>query len=309
MIARRLWLILSVCGLACLVQSSDHPNQKTTSKPSLMTPADLQALPAEAADYRLRYGEDASQFGELRIPARSELHPVVVLVHGGCWKAQYATLRDLAPMGDALKKDGIATWNIEYRRLGQTGGGWPGTYLDVGNAIDHLRQIAPKYNLDLTRIVVLGHSAGGHLAMWSATRQRVSPNSPLYVPKPLPIRGIVNLAGTIDMTQNIMHMESECKDAVVTGMLGGSPETVPDRYKQVSANFMLPLGVPQVLIWGERDNFIPRPLAEQYVRAAKKAGDRTQLILVPSVGHFETASPISSAWPAVHKAIRSLLGK
>ncbi|HEU5400982.1 MAG TPA: alpha/beta hydrolase [Terriglobales bacterium] len=273
-----------------------------------MTPADLQALPAESADYRLHYGQNANQFGDLRIPAQPGPHPVVVLVHGGCWKAQYATLRDLAPMGDALKKNGIATWNIEYRRLGQAGAGWPGTYLDVGNAIDHLRRIAPKYNLDLRRIVVVGHSAGGHLAIWSATRQHISPKSPLYLPKPLPIRGIVNLAGTVDMTQNINHMESECKDAVVTGMLGGSPESVPDRYKQVSANVMLPLGIPQVLIWGERDNFIPRPLAEEYVRAAKQAGDRTQLILVPSVGHFETASPTSSAWPIVRNAIRSLLG-
>lgn len=305
----RVGLFLSILGWACLAHSSDGAQQRTEPNSSLMTPADLQALPAEPADYRLTYGDDANQFGELRLPAGPGPHPVIVLIHGGCWKAEYATLRDLAPMGDALKRDGIATWNIEYRRLGQPGGGWPGTYLDVAHAIDHLRQISSKYGLDLKHVVVLGHSAGGHLAMWSGTRQNLPKNSPLYLRKPLPLAGVINLAGTIDMSQNIAHMESECKDAVVTGMLGGSPESVPDRFKQASASALLPLRVPQILIWGERDNFIPRPLAEKYVSEAVRAGDRTQLIIVPAVGHFETASPASSAWPSVRKAIRSLLMK
>src|ERR1051325_11524883 len=115
----RVCLLLLIVGLASLGHSSARPQQRPESKSSLMTPADLQAVPAEPPDYRLAYGDDANQFGELRLPARTGPHPVVVLVHGGCWKAEYASLRDLAPMGDALKKEGIATWNIEYRRLGQ----------------------------------------------------------------------------------------------------------------------------------------------------------------------------------------------
>jgi len=274
-----------------------------------MTPADLQTLPVNPADHHLAYGDDPNQFGELRVPVRVGPHPVVVLVHGGCWKAEYATLRDLGPIGDALKKDGIATWNIEYRRLGEPGAGWPGTYLDVGRAIDHLRQIAPEYSLDLARVVVLGHSAGGHLAMWSGTRQQIPDNSPLYIPNPLRLRGIINLAGTVDMTQNIANMDDRCQDTVVPRMLGGSPDSVPDRYRQVSASAMLPLGVPQILIWGQRDDFIPRPLIAKYASAAQKAGDRAQLIIVPNVGHFETASPASPAWQIVRKAVLSLLTK
>lgn len=301
------WLALSVAALGCVAHSPGRAQAQTAPKPALMTPGDLQALPARPPDHRLAYGEDANQFGELRLPARSGPHPVVVLVHGGCWKAQYATLRDLAPMADALKDDGIATWNIEYRRVGHPGGGWPGTYIDVGRAIDHLRSIAATYDLDLARVVVLGHSAGGHLAMWAGTRQRISPRSALFVPKPLRTRGVINLAGTIDMAENIAHMEAECRDAVVTGLLGGTPQSVPDRYKEVSAGTMLPLGVPQLLIWGEHENFVPRALAERHIRSATHAGDRARLIVVPAVGHFETASPTSSAWPTVREGIRASL--
>jgi acetyl esterase/lipase len=105
------------------------------AKPALMTPADPQSLPMLPADHRLTYGDDPNQFGELRLPGESGPHPVVVLLHGGCWKAEYATLRDLAPIGDALKANGIASWNVEYRRLRQPRSGWPGTYVDVARAI------------------------------------------------------------------------------------------------------------------------------------------------------------------------------
>jgi acetyl esterase/lipase len=273
-----------------------------------MTPADLQSLPVRPADHRLPYGDDPSQFAELRLPSGAGPHPVVVLVHGGCWKAEYATLRDLAAMGDALKAEGIASWNVEYRRLGQPGSGWPGTYADIGRGIDHLRQVAPKYRLDLTRVAVVGHSAGGHLAMWAAMRQRLSPNSPVHVANPLPLRGVINLAGTIDMRENIAHMEAECKDAVVTGMLGGTPASVPERYREVSASTKVPLGVEQILIWGEHENFVPLSLARRHVEAARKAGDRTRVAVIPGIGHFESASPRSSAWPTVLGSLRSLLG-
>lgn len=282
--------------------------QRGGAAPSgLMTPADLQRLPMRPPDHRIPYGDDANQVGELRLPTGRGPHPVVVLIHGGCWKAEYATMRDLAPMGDALKGEGIASWNIEYRRVGHAGGGWPGTYLDVGRGVDHLRRLAPAHNLDLTRVVVLGHSAGGHLAMWAGTRQRISPESPLHISNPLRLRGVINLAGTIDMSQNIAHMEAECRDAVVTGMLQGTLASVPERYRQVSANMMLPLGVPQILVWGEHENFVPRELAQQHVDAAVNSGDRARLIIVPGVGHFESASPASTAWPTVRDAIRSLL--
>jgi acetyl esterase/lipase len=272
-----------------------------------MTPADLKAVPAREADHRFTYVKDPSQFGELRLPSKPGPHPVVLLIHGGCWKAPYATLRDLAPMGDALKAAGIATWNIEYRRLPQPGSGWPGTYLDVGAAVDHLHSLAGPYNLDLNHVVVVGHSAGAHLAMWVGVRHKLPKGSELFVKNPLPIRGVVNLAGTIDMSKNIPGMEAVCRDAAVTSMLGGTPTEVPEHYNQVSAINMLPLGIPQVLVWGTREDNVPLALAEQYAKVAKQAGDRVELVIIPDAGHFESASPLSSAWPSVRSAILSLL--
>jgi acetyl esterase/lipase len=146
-------------------------------------------------------------------------------------------------MGDALKAKGIATWNIEYRRLGQPGSGWPGTYLDVGN-VDYLRSIAVQRHLDLSRVIVVGHSAGGHLAMWAAARSRLPKSSLIYVSDPLPIRGVIDLAGAPDLEALIPTEQVGCRGPVVEQMLGGKPAEFPERYAQASAIKMLPLGVP-----------------------------------------------------------------
>ena len=280
---------------------------KTASPTGLMAPGELQALPSKPPDRRVTYGTESSQYGELRVPSGPGPHPVAILVHGGCFKAAYATLRDLGPMGDALKDAGIATWNIEYRRLGEPGGGWPGTYLDVGLAVDHLRTLADQHELDLNRVVLVGHSAGGHLAMWAAARARMPTSSDLRVATPLSVRGVLDLAGPVDLTANISGYESLCRDKVITALVGGTPAEMPERYAQASAIKLLPFGIPQVLLMGEYEEFVPRPLAEAYVRAAATAGDPARLIVIPNVGHFEIASPRAATWPRVLSVIRSLL--
>ena len=275
----------------------------------LMTAAELQALPSKVADARYAYGKEADQFGELRVPAGTGPHPVVILVHGGCWRAKYSTLRDLAPMADAFKEMGVATWNVEYRRLGEPGGGWPGTYLDIGMAVDSLRSIARTYSLDLERVIVIGHSAGGHLAMWAAARRRLSPTSDLYVRNPLPLHGVINLAGTADMESFLPAEEQGCQGDVVEQMMGGKPSAVPRHYADTSARGMVPLGLREVTIWGGRDEIAPVSLGESYTAAAKQAGDPVRLMIFPALGHFEIASPGSSAWPSLVTEIRSMLGR
>jgi acetyl esterase/lipase len=272
-----------------------------------MSPFDLQALPSRPPDKRVAYGDDSSQYGELRLPTGPGPHPVAVLIHGGCFKAAYATAKDLAPMADALKDIGIASWNIEYRRVGQPGGGWPGTYLDVGRAVDHLRSLAGSNALDLSRVVIVGHSAGGHLAMWAAARTRVPRNSSVFMTTPLPVRGVVDLAGPVDLTANIAGYESLCRDTVITTLLGGTPAKVPERYAHVSPIKLLPFGIPQVLIIGRHEDFVPLLVAKAYAKAAAEAGDSFRLIVIPRVGHFEIASPRASPWPQVLSAIRALL--
>jgi acetyl esterase/lipase len=282
------------------------PNTQAATDVRVMTAADILALPHRAPDARIAYGEDSSQYGELRVPAGPGPHPVVVLVHGGCWR-EFSAAGSIAPMADALKDDGIATWSIEYRRLHQPGGGWPGTYLDVGRAVDHLRSIADAHHLDLAHVVVVGHSAGGHLAMWVAARSRLAAGTPLHVADPLPIRGVVDLSGTPDMAGELPGLPAACGEDVVQAMMGGTPATVPERYAQVSAIRMLPLGIPQALIWGARDDQVPLVIAERYSRAARQAGDRVRLVVDSAAGHFEPASPFTPLWPAVRSAIRALL--
>jgi acetyl esterase/lipase len=298
---------MSLALVAACDRTKATPRDPSAGAGPLMTPQDLQALPSEEPDQRVAYGQDSSQYGELRVPRGRGPHPVVVLIHGGCFTAAYATARDLAPLGDTLKAEGIATWNVEYRRLGQSGGGWPGTYIDVGRAVDHLREIAGKHQLDLGRVVLLGHSAGGHLAMWAAARARLPASSPLYVTAPLPVRGVIDLAGPLDLTANIPEYERLCRAPVIASLLGGSPSAVPERYAQVSPIKLLPLGVPQVLIIGEHEDFVPRPFVESYAQAADRAGDSVRLVTIPHAGHFEIASPRTAAWPLLEAAIRPLL--
>jgi acetyl esterase/lipase len=271
-----------------------------------MTPQDLAKLPAKPADARIRYGDDANQFVELRVPSGDGPHPVVVLVHGGCFKT-YGSVADLAAMGDALKARGVATVNVEYRRLDQRGGGWPTTYTDVGTAVDFLRTLAVPYRLDLNRVVLVGHSAGGHLAMWAAARGRVPRGSELFMDDPLKVRGVVDLAGPLDLSSNIDDYEMLCRDGVITRLMQGRPATSPEHYAQASPGRLLPLGIPQVVVIGAHEEFVPRRFAEAYIDAARRAGDRVKLVIVPGVGHFEIASPLSSPWSQVEGAIRSLL--
>lgn len=296
--------MFAVLATAC----TTTPRQTLPPNPSaLMSPADFKALPSRPADYRIAYGEGPDQYAELRVPPSPGPHPVVVLIHGGCWQAAYATLRGMAPLADALKAEHIATWNIEYRRRPDPGSGWPGTYLDVGRAVDHLRSIAAAHRLDLRHVVVLGHSAGGHLAMWVASRPRLPQESPLYAPDPLPISGVVNLAGNGDMEALLQTEITACRAPVVVDMLGGKPSEVPERYIQTSATRMLPLGVRQILVWGGRDDRMPAWLGNNHTQAAIAAGDPVRLEILPTLGHFEIANPKSQAWPVVREAIRSLL--
>ena len=138
-----------------------------------MSAGDVLALPRPEAQHRIAYGPGPQQFGELRLPDGAGPHPVVIVVHGGCWLAEY-DLGYMSSLAAALTADGVATWSIEYRRVGDDGGGWPGTFDDVGAAADHLREIAAEHELDLERVVAVGHSAGGHLALWLAARHGLS---------------------------------------------------------------------------------------------------------------------------------------
>jgi acetyl esterase/lipase len=272
------------------------------SEPSLISVAEALAMPQPAPDHRVEYGPDPLQLGELRLPAGSGRFPVAIIIHGGCWLSAY-DLGYMSGLAAALTEEGVATWSLEYRRVGDDGGGWPGTFLDVALGADYLTQLAERFPLDLDRVVVIGHSAGGHLALWLAARSRLATTSPLYQDAPLHLQGVVSLAGIPDLAA---YSADEGCGASVPRLLGGRPESVGERLRQASPIELLPLGVEQRLLTGSHDTTVPPALARAYAKSAEAAGDTVTVVEIPAAGHFELVAPSSSAWQAVRKAVLDL---
>lgn len=271
-----------------------------------MTWKQLAALPAPAAGIKLSYGTAPQQFGELRIPLGGGKFPVAVLVHGGCWQAEYdyAYFNHLAA---ALTAQGVATWTIEYRRLGDEGGGWPNTLIDVARATDHLRVLARTHAIDATRVVSVGHSAGGQLALWLAARHKLPKASDLYLPKPLQLQGVVGLAAITDLAWYRVGKLESC-NASVDQLMGGAPEQQRRRYAQASPRALLPLGVPQWLVQGGKDPIVPLDSVADYVQAVSLTSDTVSMSDAADLGHFDVVAPETSLGKAAISAVRSLLG-
>lgn len=262
--------------------------------------ARLFSTPRHQGDsIRSSYGSNPLQFGDLRLPTGDGPHPLAVVVHGGFWLNAY-DLELMTPMCTALARAGLATWNIEYRRLGDPGGGWPGTLQDVARAADHVRNLSLAHPLDLKRVVTIGHSAGGHLALWLAARGRIPASDPLYSPNPLPIRGTIPLDAVVDLKRG---WEMQLGGGVVPRFVGGTPDEFPERYASASPAEMLPLGVPQILIHGARDDIVPIKISEEYQSAAAARGDDATLMPLPNAGHFEVIDPNSLEWSSVMGAV------
>ncbi len=206
---------------------------------------------------------------------------MVLVIHGGFWRARYS-LEHIGHLCDALTRKGFATWSIEYRRIGDRGGGWPGTFDDMLRALDHLSTLPPRFPLDLSQTVALGHSAGGHLALW------------LGAERPAALRAVISLAGVATLRH---AWALGLSDGAVAELLGGTPDEVPERYAAASPIERLPLGVQQVLLHGTDDRLVPIEISRRYHDAALAAGDAARLLPLPRIGHFELIDPYSPAWP------------
>ena len=261
---------------------------------------------------RIQYGEEANQFGDLRIPEGEGPFSVAIVIHGGFWKAHFE-LEHMNAFVNALTENGIATWNIEYRRVGQEDGGWPNTFLDSAKAADFVRTLAKSYPLNTESVITIGHSAGGHLALWLAARHNLCPDSNLTsIEDPLKIKGVISLAGVSDLA--LMHDIHQWKDTMfgiidnpTKDLMGGSPENYPYRYEQGSPKSLLPIGVPLVLIHGSLDVNVPIGMSELFEKTAKSAGDTVSFIPIPHAEHFELIVPDLGAWPVILDSFNSLL--
>jgi acetyl esterase/lipase len=239
-----------------------------------------------------RYGRARSQFGELFLPAGGSALPVAVVLHGGFWRAQYGR-KLMRPLCADLAARGWAAFNVEYRRLGRlSGGGYPRTLEDVAAAVDHLAELPAHghFSLDLERVVAIGHSAGGHLAAWLATREE---------PR-VRVSAVVAQAGVVDLR---LAAELRLSRGVVDRLLGGNPESVPERYAAASPAERLPLDVPALLTHGGRDEIVPPAMSERFAAAARAAGDDVDLVIEPGEDHFAHLDPENALWRAVTRWI------
>ena len=250
----------------------------------LLTPEDYTNFPEIPPDATYIYGDDPNQFGELYLPQASDTpHPVIILV---------------GTIARSLTDDGFAVWNIEYRRAGN-GGDYPNMFLDVAQATDKLKWFYTRHNLDLDNVITVGHSAGGHIALWLAGRHKIPKSSELYMAQPLSIKGIIVLAGVVDASYAI---EKGLCEGGLSVMMGGEPDAVPANYQVADPRSLLPIGVPQTHIIGEHDTEMMEN-AQQYIKEAKTAGDTIEVLTPSDAGHFEIVDVSSKTWQIVHDAI------
>lgn len=277
---------LRLLCLALSVPLSSFAKSFPVSSDSILT------TPPPPADARIAYGTDPNQFGEFRLPKIQGPFPLVMNIHGGFWRAKY----DLAHAGHlcaALTAKGLATWNVEYRRVGNPGGGWPGSFEDVRNAYGFLPQLAKRYSLDTKKVVVMGHSAGAQLALCLAAHEAS-------------LKKVVSLAGVVDLQQ---AWELHLSDNAVVEFLGGKPGEVPQHYHAADpAQLSIDHATTQWLIHGAADDVVPSYFSRNYAQQKKTKGEDVHYLEISTAGHFDLIDPATPAWTKVQDTVLHLIG-
>lgn len=271
----------------------------------LMTWDDLTSRPRPKPSETVSYGADAMQKVDVWLPKGAGPFKTVLMVHGGCWQTAIAdrSLMDWAAAD--LRDAGYAVWNIDYRGVDRDGGGYPGTFQDAAAAADLLATDAARFHLDTKRIVAVGHSAGGHLALWLAARAKLPARSVLAGGTPLRIDHVVSLGGLPDLEATADSPDNGCGTEVIGQLVGPKTAAHPDPFADTSVARLLPLGVPQDLVDGREDRIIPYRLPVDYTAKARAAGDEVTLHTVPETGHVELVSPGSAAWDETRALVKA----
>ncbi|HEX8482333.1 MAG TPA: alpha/beta hydrolase [Allosphingosinicella sp.] len=298
---------------------SEPPASPPAAQPELMKWPALLERERPEPDATIPYGDDQMQKVDLWLPSGRGPHPTVLMVHGGCWQTEIADRRIMNWIAGDLRKRGIAVWNIDYRGVDRTGGGYPGTFADAAAAADSLRRHSERHRLDISPLVAVGHSAGGHLALWLAARRAAGrrPASPLIpsgspllaAADPLPIDSVISLGGLPDLELAATPPGSGCGTEVIEKLVG--PPTLSSRsvYADTSVPRLAPLGVRQVLINGLQDRIIPTSYAQDYAAKMRGAGDKVKVRLIDRTGHVELIAPETGAWAAAVEEIEAALGR
>lgn len=257
-----------------------------------MSAEDILSKPQPPPDERVGYGADPNQFVEVRLPRGKGPHPVLINIHGGFWRARY-DLTHAGHLCEAVRAQGVATFNVEYRRVGNDGGGWPGTFDDIRAAFRFVRQNS-KFNLNVNRLVVMGHSAGGQLALCLAAHETS-------------LQRVISLAGVVDLKKAFaLHLSN---DAVVE-FLGGKPDAVPEHYREADPMELSLTHARQWLVHGNEDDTVPPEFSRDYAKykvSAKNAPsgkiEDVRLAEIPHAGHFDVIDPGSQAFKQVTAAL------
>jgi acetyl esterase/lipase len=258
--------------------------------------SDVLTRESQPPDLVLSYGPRGDQVADLRLPRNAAEPPLVIFVHGGFWQAAYDRTHT-GPLADALAADGFAVCAPEYRRVGQEGGDWPGTFEDIAAAVDALPGLvgaAVGGAVDLDRVVLGGHSAGGHLALWAASRDGQAEAA-----------AVVSLAGVCDLAD---CFRQGLGGGAAGQLMGGGPDQYPDRYRQADPSALLPASAPVWLVHGDADDRVPVEQSRTYAERTNAAGGWASCRVLENCGHFELIDPLTPAWPDVLAAFRAGAG-
>lgn len=239
---------------------------------------------APKPDAVVRYGTDPLQSGELRVPEGPGPHPVAIVIHGGCWLSRLGGT-GMQAFSESLRRRGIATWDVNYRRVGHAGGGWPGTFEDVKAGVDYLPKLAAARRLDMSRVVIVGHSAGGHLALWAASRAKLGGDWMPGKDQPKPL-AVVAIDAPPVLAPLIGADAQMCDEPVIVPLMGGTPAERPERYKLATPAAHLPFGMKQMLVVGTLGQVI-----QPYADGARAAGDEVLILSPAKANHFDIVTP------------------
>ena len=277
-------------------------------------PRDVLTRPAPPPDHVLRYGPGPDQVADVRLPPGFGVDParpvsaLVLLLHGGFWRAAYDRTH-LGPLAAGLAAENFVVCTPEFRRTGQPGGGWPGTFDDVAAAVDRLPGLVGSALGGAARpgpAILAGHSAGGHLALWSAGRHRLSPDSPWYRASDVSSAEVARVVALAPVSDLAACYRAGLDEDAAGELLGGSPAEQPSRYAAADPARLVPLGVPVHIVHGTADDRVPFEMSRSFAELARAAGDSVTLDVLAGGGHFGVIDPLSAAWPTVLAAFRGV---
>lgn len=257
-------------------------------------------------DTLIQYGADEYNFAELRVPQSpsNRKFPVVVVIHGGCWLSAVANADFMQGFATALTQAGYASYNIEYRSADHPEGGWPNTFNDVINAVNHLSKLPSHYSLDLNKIILVGHSAGGHLALWTSFFPKGLSQLHSIAELETQIVGVISLAGIVDLKEYYDPTGQSCGRGV-NQLLGGSPEELQDLYRLTSpVDLYQPNSkVSIALITGALDPIV----TTDHVKILSNAHPEINHLIIPQTGHFELVVPHTKAWDQTLEVLKKMV--